>query len=100
MFRVAHRSSSGALNSQTCWAFKKLWNNQFYYKAASCWYFYWVIYDAWIQEYQCVILNTGPLLTTVDESGCAEMSITRFSSLDWPIHDPAALTYAVKNTCV
>jgi len=21
-------------------AFKKLWNNKFYYKAASCWYFY------------------------------------------------------------
>jgi len=26
---------------ETCWAFKKLWNNKFYYKAASCWYFYW-----------------------------------------------------------
>jgi hypothetical protein len=23
------------------WAFNKLWNNKFYYKAASCWYFYW-----------------------------------------------------------
>ena len=28
---------------ETCWAFKKLWNNKIYYKAASCWYFYWVI---------------------------------------------------------
>jgi hypothetical protein len=28
---------------ETCWAFKKLWNNKFYYKAASCWYFYWEI---------------------------------------------------------
>jgi hypothetical protein len=28
---------------ETCWAFNKLWNNKFYYKAASCWYFYWVI---------------------------------------------------------
>jgi len=26
----------------TCLAFKKLWNNKFCYKAASCWYFYWV----------------------------------------------------------
>ena len=30
----------------------KLWNNKFYYKAASCWNFYWVIYDARIHEYQ------------------------------------------------
>ena len=36
---------------ETRWAFKKLWNNKFYYKAASCWYFYWVIYDARIHEY-------------------------------------------------
>ena len=93
MFRAAHRSSSGALNSicslwficpcgdqplprrlpfptqpwqrphghinqrlqielellmmsgvplETCWAFNKLWNNKFYYKAASCWYLYWL----------------------------------------------------------
>jgi len=34
------------------WAFNKLWNNKFYYKAAHCWYFYWVIYDARIHEYQ------------------------------------------------
>jgi len=26
---------------ETCWAFNKLWNNKFCYKAASCWYFYW-----------------------------------------------------------
>jgi len=25
------------------WAFNKLWNNKFYYKVASCWYFYWII---------------------------------------------------------
>ena len=31
---------------ETCWAFNKLWNNKFYYKAASCWYLYWVIYNA------------------------------------------------------
>jgi hypothetical protein len=37
---------------ETCWAFKKLWNNKFYYKAASCWYFYWVIYDARIYDYE------------------------------------------------
>jgi len=41
---------------ETCWAFNKLWNNNFYYKAASCWYFYWVIYDARIHEYQkCLV---------------------------------------------
>jgi hypothetical protein len=28
---------------ETCWAFNKLWSNKFYYKAASCWYFYWVV---------------------------------------------------------
>jgi len=28
---------------ETCWAFNKLWNNMCYSKAASCWYFYWVI---------------------------------------------------------
>ena len=37
---------------ETCWAFKKPWNNKFYCNAASCWYFYWVIYDARIHEYQ------------------------------------------------
>jgi hypothetical protein len=26
---------------ETCRAFKKLWNNKFYYIVASCWYFYW-----------------------------------------------------------
>jgi hypothetical protein len=28
---------------ETCWDFNKLWNNKFCFKAASCWYFYWVI---------------------------------------------------------
>ena len=39
---------------EACWAFNKLWNNKFYYKAASCWYsyFYWIIHDARIHEYQ------------------------------------------------
>jgi len=41
---------------ETCWAFKKLRNNKFYYKAASCWYFYyWVIYDARIHDYQIYV---------------------------------------------
>jgi hypothetical protein len=39
---------------KTCLAFDKLWNNKFYYEAASCWYFYWVIHDARIHEYQIV----------------------------------------------
>jgi hypothetical protein len=37
---------------ETCWAFNKHWNNKFYHKAASCWYFHWVIYDAQIHEHQ------------------------------------------------
>ena len=37
---------------ETCWAFNRLWNNKFYYKAAFCWYFFWIIYDARIHEYQ------------------------------------------------
>jgi hypothetical protein len=70
MFRAAHRSSSGILNSalaaaghhmgiqtdgckyclellmmsdeplEIYTAFNKLLNNKFYYKATSCWYFY------------------------------------------------------------
>jgi len=27
---------------ETCWAFNKIWNNKFYHKTASCWYFYWI----------------------------------------------------------
>jgi hypothetical protein len=42
----------GGVPLETRWAFNKLWNNKCYYNAASCWYFYWVIYDTWIYEYQ------------------------------------------------
>ena len=35
---------------ETCSAFNKLWNNKFYYKAASCWYFYLV----------CMYVQGGP----------------------------------------
>ena len=38
---------------ETCWAFNKLCNNKFYYKAASCWYFYWVTLrctDPWVSN--------------------------------------------------
>jgi len=60
MFRAEHRSSSGALNCVCSLWFiypcgdgplprqslgngpSPLWNNKFYYKAASCWYFYWM----------------------------------------------------------
>ena len=36
-----------------------LWNNKFYYKAASYWYFYSVIYDARIHEYEIYLqINT------------------------------------------
>ena len=46
---------------ETCWAFNKLWDNKFYYKAASGWYFYWVIYDARIYEYQIYKRQTDPI---------------------------------------
>jgi len=46
---------------ETCLAFNKLWNNKFYYKAASCWYFYWVICEAWIHEYQTAICREHPV---------------------------------------
>ena len=35
---------------ETCWAFNKLWNNKFYYKAAPCWYFYWVAYEYFLMH--------------------------------------------------
>ena len=44
---------------ETCWAFKERWNNKFNYKAASCWYFYWVIYDARIHEYEICKIYLG-----------------------------------------
>jgi hypothetical protein len=38
---------------ETFWAFKKHWNNKFYYMVASCWLFQWVLYyDARIHEHQ------------------------------------------------
>ena len=30
---------------ESCWVSKNLWNNKFYYKAASCWYFYWALWQ-------------------------------------------------------
>ena len=71
MFQAAYRSSSGVLNcicslwfiyARGDWSLSRFsgnWNNKFYYKAASCWYFYWVVYDARIHEYQTeVIMGT------------------------------------------
>jgi len=44
-----------------------------YYKAASCWYFYWVIYDARIHEYQVVIdlFHVPAALTSGKETAIA-----------------------------
>jgi len=56
---------------ETCRAFNKLWNNKFYYKAASCWYIYWIIYDARILEYQVqIVLSTNCYATEKDKSKC------------------------------
>ena len=42
---------------ETCWAFSKLWNNKFYYKAASCWLFLLILTtmhtDPWISKLVC-----------------------------------------------
>jgi len=50
---------------ETCWAFRKFWNNKFYYKVASCWYFYRVIYDARIHEYQAISFLRSTVVHTV-----------------------------------
>jgi hypothetical protein len=55
---------------EICWTFNKLWNNKFYYKAASCWYFYWVILrctDPWIS-------NTKFCSENLKEFKCLERS--------------------------
>jgi len=44
---------------ETCWAFNKLWNNKFYYKSASYWYFYWVM----LRNKLCI--NLVLLFTTI-----------------------------------
>jgi hypothetical protein len=44
--RLQHRLELLMMNGvhlEKWWAFNKLWNNKFYYKAASCWYFYWIL---------------------------------------------------------
>jgi len=33
---------------ETCSDFNKLWNNKFYYRASSCWYFYWGTDIYWV----------------------------------------------------
>jgi hypothetical protein len=45
-----------AVSPKTCWAIKKHWNNEFYYTAASCWFFLWDLYvDARIYEHQAFL---------------------------------------------
>jgi len=68
---------------ETCWAFKKLWNNKFHYKAASCWYFYWVIYDARTHEYQiwCFsILHLSSGRGTVDPTDSLATPLCNFKT--------------------
>jgi len=69
---------------KTCWAFKKLWNNKFYYKAASCSYFYWVIYDARIHKYQIndkEIMGLKKLLIVQQQLGPVGAGISKICSL-------------------
>jgi hypothetical protein len=35
---------------ETCRAFKKFWNNKFYYKVASCWLFLLIILGTFIRK--------------------------------------------------
>ena len=53
---------------ETCSALNKLWNNKFYYKDASCWYFYCVIYDACIHEYQNNALDNAHQSDALDNA--------------------------------
>jgi hypothetical protein len=61
---------------ETCWAFNKLGNNKFYYKAASCWYFYWVIYDVQIHEYQIVLLEMFSILKNIQWKQLMQSNLT------------------------
>jgi len=61
---------------ETCWAFHKLWNSKFYYKAASCWYFCWGI-----KRILNAKLNRQPAFSAVHltcraEVICDQMSLT------------------------
>jgi hypothetical protein len=43
------------VSPETCWAIKKCWNNKFYYKVASCWFFLWDLYYVTrIHEHQVI----------------------------------------------
>jgi hypothetical protein len=51
----------GGVSPETCWAIKKHWNNKFYHRIASCWFFLRdLYYDARIHEHQT--LNSHPTL--------------------------------------
>ena len=66
---------------ETCWAFNKLCNNKFYYKAASCWYFYWVIHDARIHEYRSPLLVVNRHETTSQNTWDISNTAARTSNL-------------------
>jgi hypothetical protein len=55
---------------ETCWAFNKLWNNKFYYKAAYCWYFYCHLRctDPWIskKKLNCLTKLVKPIMHTAN----------------------------------
>jgi hypothetical protein len=95
---------------ETCWAFNKLWNNKFCYKAASCWYFYWVIYDARFHEYQMqgtlhedlfTLMTVSqwilPTMRNVSDKSCWESQNTFYSQLLFP-ENRGVYTIAWKHT--
>jgi hypothetical protein len=64
---------------ETCLALNKLWNNKFYYKAASCWCFYWRM--QYYELYVCPSLRVEQLGSHwTDLYGIWYMSIFRKSA--------------------
>jgi hypothetical protein len=81
---------------ETCWAFNKLWNNKFCYKAASCSYLYRVIYDARIDEYQTTGTSHDLLLRYISLKFATLHCNFAFASLQTvSIHCAALLLFLV-----
>jgi hypothetical protein len=61
---------------ETCRDFKKLWNNKFYYKAASCWYFYWAC-----RSFLCWTVNSAVHSLTYSLTQYTHKQLVQLSSL-------------------
>jgi hypothetical protein len=69
----------GNVSPETCWAIKKHWNNKFYYTAASCWFFLWILcYDARIHEHQVSLVIWFFLYVSIMKEfnfGCSQRNL-------------------------